>query len=125
MSQPISSLMHREVTRVDPDDTLHAVEVKMLGKGLSWVPVVDASGVVMGVISSADLLRAHAGGPGNPRLSAWQLCTYKPVTVSPDATLAEVARLMTEGNIHHVVVAEGGDIRGVVSSLDFVRTFVT
>jgi hypothetical protein len=26
---------------------------------------------------------------------------------------------------HHVVVAEGNDIRGVVSSLDFVRTFVT
>ena len=124
MSQTISSLMHREVTQVGPDDTLQAVEAKLVTKGLSWVPVVDASGVVMGVISSADLLRAHADGKTAPKVSAWQLCTYKPVTVHPDATLAEVARLMTEGNIHHVVVAEGNDIRGVVSSLDFVRTFV-
>ncbi|MDO8373475.1 MAG: hypothetical protein Q7T39_16235 [Polaromonas sp.] len=31
---------------------------------------------------------------------------------------------MTEGNIHHVVVAEGPNLKGVVSSLDFVRTFV-
>lgn len=125
MNQTISSLMNREVTQAGPDDTLQAVEAKLVAKGLSWVPVVDASGVVMGVISSADLLRAHAEGKTAPKVSAWQLCTYKPVTVRPDATLAEVARLMTEGNIHHVVVAEGNAIRGVVSSLDFVRTFVT
>lgn len=125
MSQPISSLMHREVTPVGPDDTLQAVEAKLVAKGLSWVPVVDASGVVMGVISSADLLRLHAEGKPSSKVSAWQLCTYKPVTVRPEATLSEVARLMIESNIHHVVVAEGNDIRGVVSSLDFVRTFVT
>ncbi|WP_096669041.1 CBS domain-containing protein [Polaromonas sp. AET17H-212] len=124
MSQTIASLMNREVTQVGPDDTLQAVEAKLVAKGLSWVPVVDASGVVMGVISSADLLRAHAEGKTAPKVSAWQLCTYKPVTVHPDATLAEVARLMTEGNIHHVVVAEGPNLKGVVSSLDFVRTFV-
>lgn len=124
MSQTIASLMNREVTQVGPDDTLQAVEAKLVAQGLSWVPVVDASGVVMGVISSADLLRAHAEGKTAPKVSAWQLCTYKPVTVHPDATLAEVARLMTEGNIHHVVVAEGPNLKGVVSSLDFVRTFV-
>lgn len=124
MSQTISSLMHREVTQVGPDDTLQAVEAKLVAKGLSWVPVVDASGVVMGVISNADLLRAHAEGKTAPKVSAWQLCTYRPVTVRPDATLGEVARLMTEGNIHHVVVAEGPNLKGVVSSLDFVRTFV-
>ncbi|MDP2450277.1 MAG: CBS domain-containing protein [Polaromonas sp.] len=124
MSQTISSLMHREVIQVGPDDTLQAVEAKLVALDLSWVPVVDASGVVMGVISSADLVRAHAEGTPAPKVSAWQLCTYKPVTVRPDATLSEVARLMTEGNIHHVVVAEGPDLKGVVSSLDFVRTFV-
>lgn len=125
MSQTIASLMHREVTRVGPDDTLQSVEAKLVAQGLSWVPVVNATGVVMGVISHTDLMRAHAEGKTPPKVSAWQLCTYKPVTVRPDATLAEVARLMTEGHIHHVVVAEGQEIQGVVSSLDFVRTFVT
>jgi CBS domain-containing protein len=46
------------------------------------------------------------------------------VTVRPDATLGEVARLMVESNIHHVVVTDGNEIKGVVSALDFVRTFV-
>lgn len=124
MRNTIASLMQRDVCRVDPDDTAQSVEAHMVAKGLSWVPVVDTGGVVLGVISSADLLRLHADGKSPAKVFAWQLCTYKPITVRPDATLSEVARLMVESGIHHVVVTEGADIRGVVSSLDFVRTFV-
>jgi signal-transduction protein with cAMP-binding, CBS, and nucleotidyltransferase domain len=124
MSKKISSLMHREVCLVGLDDTAQSVEAQMVAKGLSWVPVANADGVVLGVISSADLLRLHAEGKPFQKVSAWQLCTYKPITVRPDATLSEVASLMVAMNIHHVVVAEGTHIKGVVSSLDFVRTFV-
>ncbi|OOG42981.1 HPP family protein [Polaromonas sp. A23] len=123
MNLTIASLMHREVYTAAPDDTLQSVEAKLVSNGLSWVPVVDG-GNVLGVISSTDLLRHHAGGMLTPKVSAWQLCTYKPVTVRPDATLREVARLMIESNIHHVVVMDGNDIKGVVSALDFVQTFV-
>jgi len=35
-----------------------------------------------------------------------------------------VARLMIKNKVHHVVVTDSEDIAGVVSSLDFVRTFV-
>lgn len=123
MTQTIASLMHREVFTAGPDDTLQSVEAMLAANGLSWVPVVD-NGSVVGVISNSDLLRHHAAGALSPKVSAWQLCTYKPVTVRPDATLGEVARLMVESNIHHVVVTEGNEIKGVVSALDFVRTFV-
>jgi CBS domain-containing protein len=75
-------------------------------------------------MSAADRLRLHADGRSSPKVSAWQLCTYKPITVSPQATLSEVAALMVDSDIHHVVVAKGPDLKGVVSSLDFVRTFV-
>lgn len=124
MSQTLSSLMQRDVYWVSADDTMQAVESKMVAKGLSWVPVVDESGAVLGVISSIDLLRFHADGKEASVVCAWQICTYKPLLVRPDASLGEVARLMVEANIHHVVVMDGTDIRGVVSSLDFVRTFI-
>ena len=124
MSQTLSSLMQRDVYWVSADDTMQAVESKMVAKGLSWEPVVDESGAVLGVISSIDLLRFHADGKEASVVCAWQICTYKPLLVRPDASLSEVARLMVEANIHHVVVMDGTDIRGVVSSLDFVRTFM-
>ena len=124
MSQAISSLMQREVCSVGPDDTVQAVEAQMVARGLSWVPVVDANGVVLGIISRVDLLRFHADGKEAAKVCAWQICTYKPISVRPDASLSEVARLMVETNVHHVVVREGTAIKGVVSSLDFVRTFM-
>ena len=124
MSQAISSLMQREVCSVGPDDTVQAVEAQMVARGLSWVPVVDANGVVLGVISSVDLLRFQADGKEAAKVCAWQICTYKPIAVRPDTPVSEVARLMVETNVHHVVVTEGADIKGVVSSFDFVRTFM-
>ncbi len=124
MSQTISSLMQHEVYSVSPDDTMQTVEALMVARGLSWVPMVDSSGVVLGVISSTDLLRFHADEKDASVVCAWRICTYKPIMVRPNATLSEVARLMVEARIHHVVVAEGSDIKGVVSSFDFVRTFM-
>ncbi|MDQ3060988.1 MAG: CBS domain-containing protein [Pseudomonadota bacterium] len=124
MSQPISTLMQREVASVSPDATMQTVEALMVARGLSWVPVLEGGGAVLGVISSTDLLRFHADGKDPASVCAWQICTYKPIVVRPDTPLGEVARLMVESNVHHVVVAEGADFKGVVSSFDFVRTFM-
>ena len=125
MSIPISSLMQRQVWSAGMDDLVQAGEAQMAAKSLSWMPVVESGSTVLGVISIADLLRFHADGKDPSKVRAWQLCTYKPITVRPDATVSEVARLMVERGIHHVVVTDGTTLRGVVSSLDFVRTFIS
>ena len=124
MNTSLSSLMHRPVFSVGPDDTVQEIEEELVARKLSWVPVVEPGGNVLGVISSADLLRCHAEGKQPSKLRAWQLCTFKPLTVTPDTPLSEVARMMIDSNIHHVVVTEGTELKGVVSSMDFVRTFL-
>jgi len=124
MSQAISTLMERKVWVIDMDDTVADVEGVFAGKGLSWAPVVESGQTVVGVISAADLLQFHAQGRDPAAVPAWQLCSYKPITVSPDTPASEVARQMVEHRIHHVVVTDDSGIAGVVSSLDFVRTFV-
>ena len=122
--QSIASLMRHEVHPVGADDTIASVEQQMLARGLSWAPVMDEDGATLGVLSSLDLVRFHADGKDAGKVRAWQICTYKPISVPPDASVAEVARLMVEAGIHHVVVQDGGGIKGVVSSMDFVRTFM-
>jgi len=52
------------------------------------------------------------------------LCTYKPISVDQATPLGEVARLMVERRIHHVVVTGDAGLAGVVSSLDFVRNCI-
>jgi predicted transcriptional regulator len=124
MNTPISSLMNSPVWSVGMDDTVHAVEALMSQHDLSWVPVIEQSGVPVGVIALSDLVQFHARDGDPAVVSAWQICHYKPISVSADTSVAEVARLMVAHKIHHVVVTKKGSMVGVVSALDFVRRFV-
>ena len=123
MSIPISSMMQRQVHAVGMDDSLASIEALMLEKRLSWVPVLDPAARVVGVVSATDLLQARARQADADHVSAWQLCTYKPVSVGSTTPVSEVARRMVERRIHHVVVVDDDVLVGVVSSLDFVDLF--
>ena len=124
MNTTISSLMQRRVWSVDMDDTIAQVDALLAEHGLSWAPVLDAGRAVVGVISATDLLQFHAQERDPATVRAWQLCTYKPISVDQATPLGEVARVMVERRIHHVVVTGDAGLAGVVSSLDFVRNCI-
>ena len=123
MSQPISSFMQRQVCSVGTEDTIATVEALFVSRALTWAPVRESNGTLVGAISASDLLQFHAQGLDPTAVQAWQRCSYKPITVGPDMPISDVARLMIESKVHHVVVTSSQGIVGVVSSLDFVRTF--
>ena len=54
-------------------------------------------------------------------MSAQDLMTPNPVTVPPDATLAEVWDLMRDRGIRHVPVVDGGTLVGMVSDRDLAH----
>ena len=116
--------MEPQVCSVAMDDTIAAVEALFVRHSLSWAPVLESNGMIVGAISASDLLQFHAQGLDATVVQAWQRCSYKPITVSPDTPISEVARLMIDSKIHHVVVTDSQGIAGVVSSFDFVRTFL-
>jgi len=120
---PISALMSPDVVTLSLEDTVAEVEARFAEQQIGWAPVVDEAGRLMGVLSTADLVRFRAEGRDLEAVPAWQLSTYRPITVSPDTPARMVARRMVEAGIHHVVVTEHGWIRGVVSALDFVRAY--
>jgi CBS domain-containing protein len=85
--------------------------------------VVSADGAsVAGIVSERDIVRALAAR-GSTVLTepVTAICTTDVRTISPDATLAEVERLMTEGRFRHVPVMVGGALHGVVSIGDVVK----
>lgn len=122
-NQPISTVMQKRTMTVSLDDSVQSVEDFLTREGVSWAPVVDEKGELLGVISDVDLRRFHVN-KGDPVTPAWRQCTYRPLSVSPDTTVSTVARLMVERRIHHVVVSEDGRINGVVSSLDLLKTLI-
>jgi len=120
-SQPIVVLADASLTEAARLMDRHRV------RGL---PVVDASGALVGVLSQTDLNRARsteylwANWPG---LAVRHLMTTPAVTVHRSASLTSAARTMEELGIHRLVVVEDGDDRspiGVLSMSDLIHALV-
>jgi len=47
--------------------------------------------------------------------------SYKPITISPDATIGEAADLMTEHKISGLPVVDEGKLVGIITETDFCR----
>src|SRR5260370_19404632 len=110
---------------------------------ISAVPIVDAQGVPVGIVSESDLVlkerrqelesessllhtrrrrkeRAQAEG-----VCAWEIMTKPPITVRSDTALPQAARLMQKRKIRRlVVVDERGKIVGIVSRSDLLQVFL-
>ncbi|MFB7462270.1 CBS domain-containing protein [Streptomyces sp. NPDC056224] len=105
---------------------------------VSAVPVLEGEGRVVGVVSEADLLPKEEFRRDDPRLPdqleeaskaggvlAEELMSSPAVTVHPDATLAEAARIMARRHVKRLPVVNGvGMLEGVVSRSDLLKVFL-
>jgi CBS domain-containing protein len=64
---------------------------------------------------------ATRGGQAADELRVSELMTESAVTVPPDASLEDVARVLVSHKIHRVLVTDDRTLVGIVSSLDLVR----
>ncbi len=124
MNQPASSIMQRTVTSVSMDASVADVENVLKSHRISAVPVFESAGVPLGIITTSDLMKFQATGRSPGDTKAWEICSYRPITVKPEMSIREVAELMLEHKIHHVVVMDDASVAGVISALDFVKLFV-
>lgn len=120
---PVSQVMRRSSLAVSTEDSIDNVAAHLERHRLFVAPVLDADGRMFGVISSfavAHLLTNYT----NPKaIRAWELCAYKPVSVSPETPLSVVANLMVKKRLQYVVVTDGSKLAGIVSSFDFVEHY--
>jgi CBS domain-containing protein len=102
----------REVARLMASRRVHCIVVRRAAPGSSRVEG-------WALITDADLIDAVADGRLDT-LTAGEVATAAMVTISPEATLADAARLMREhGTAHLVVTGRGtGAPVGVLSTLD-------
>jgi CBS domain-containing protein len=119
----------------------------LVAKRISAVPVVDGGGAPIGIVSEGDLvgrreaerearedwwLTLLAEGEDLSRdfraslnyPTARELMSAPVITVREEASLGEIAELLTAHNIKRVPVVRDGRVVGIVSRADLVRALV-
>lgn len=136
-------VMSRDVVTVSPDETvLHAVRL-MLQRRFSGLPVVDAAGTLVGIVTEGDFLRRAETGTlrQRPRWSEFllgpgrlageytraagqfvhEVMTRDVSTVTEDAELEDVVGLMERNHIKRLPVLRGSKVVGIVTRQNLLR----
>lgn len=141
-----AEVMTRQPISASPTMSVREVAKILLEHRISAVPIVDASGALVGIVSEGDLVRRGEiirddrqswwletlaeGETIPPELLAYirsgdrsvrELMTREVVTVGEETPLAEVARLLEQHHVKRVPVLRQGKLVGIVSRADLVR----
>lgn len=147
MKTKVSDVMTTQVVSVAEDTPFKDIAETLIQGGISAVPVVDAAGHVLGVVSEADLLRKEEfreqyyregyRPPLRARLrhpkarrkaagdTAAELMTRPAISVTPDTSVVAAARLMDAHEVKRLAVVDAqGRLAGIVSRRDLVKPFL-
>lgn len=147
-------LMNPEVLTVPDDMSVRELARFLLDNQISGAPVTGRRGDLVGVVSMTDIVGEATGDVGvstdrrNPSFylrdlqetyseedvrsfhieesdhSVKDIMTPRIYSVDADATVAEVAELMLEGHLHRVLVTEGREPVGIISTSDLLGLLV-
>jgi CBS domain-containing protein len=127
----VEDVMTREIEAVHPDDRLLDAAGRMQSRAIRHLPVIDGTGVVVGVLSDRDV-RAAVGDPSRPLYAAdaphldvlrvSDAMSRPAVTTTPDRLCSEVARDFVNLRVSAVpVTEESGALVGMLSYVDLLR----
>ena len=145
----VKDIMTREIISVSPETEITKAAKILLDNRINGVPVIDAFGRLVGVLTQSDLVAQQKGIPVPSvftllesfipltsikridkemekiaALTVKEAMTPEPVTVSPDTDIEDVAKLMVDKKYHTLPVIEGDKVVGIVGKEDVLKTLL-
>jgi CBS domain-containing protein len=136
-------IMTRSVVTVAPETTILEAADIMLRRHVSGLPVMDAAGKLVGIVSEGDFLRRSEIGTQRKR-GRWlqlilgpgttapdfvrehgrkvsEVMTRGPLTITEDTTLADIVQTMESNNVKRLPVMRGETLVGIVSRANLMQ----
>jgi CBS domain-containing protein len=136
-------IMTKDCITVTPHTTIEEAAKIMLQTHISGLPVLNAAGTLVGVVSESDFLRRNEIGTGRKR-PAWlqfflgprkvaaefvhergrrveDVMTPDPITVDEETPLEELVRLMEKNDIKRLPVMSGTTLKGIVTRSNLLQ----
>ena len=127
--------MTKNVLTVTPSTTLPEAHQIMMSNNIRRLPVVEKNGHLVGIVTLGDVRGAQPSEATS--LSIWEMnyllaklklkeiMTPNPVTIEPEATIGEAARLMLENKVSGLpVVDDDNKVIGIITESDIFSMVV-
>lgn len=135
-------VMSRGAATVKATDPLVEAARIMVEHRISGLPVVDAHGTLVGIVTERDLLRADEGA--RPRWievlldearsrsigghlrerKVSDVMTANAITTHIEAPLEQILQLMEDHKVRRIPIVSEGSILGIISRADIIRALV-
>ena len=124
MDVPISALLQRKgpaVHSIAPHLSIFEAVAEMNRLRIGSIVILD-TGRLIGIFTERDVLRRVVGAGVDPKaVRVTEVMTRDVLTISPEATVEEVAALFTEKRCRHLPVVSNDSLIGLISIGDISR----
>ena len=122
----VGEIMQTTVTPLHEDEPLSEAADTFMRTRHHGLPVVNAAGELVGVLTVQDVDRAHTSNNANPNLKVGDACTREMLVTYPDETIGTALRRMAARDIGRLPVVARDNPRQMVGLLrrtDLVRAY--
>jgi CBS domain-containing protein len=136
-------IMTRSVITVTPETSVVEAADIMLKRHISGLPVVDSTGVLVGIISEGDFIRRSEINTGRKRSSLMkfilgagreaadfvhehgrkvgEIMTPEPLTINEETDLEQIVELMEKNDVKRLPVMNGSELAGIVTRANLLQ----
>jgi len=121
---PVSSLLHDKspaVWSVPPSATVFEAIKLMAAQNIGALPVLE-EGRLVGIFTERDYTRKVAlHGKSSKETQVREIIAAEVVSVTPEHSVADCMRMMTEHRVRHLPVLQNSELVGIISIGDLVN----
>ncbi len=116
----VKDIMTKEVVTIEPDRSVFEAAELMASSGLGCLVVVIKAYPV-GIVTERDIVHRIVAKHASLDQKVTEVMTKSLITVKPDTSLRDAARLMSANKIRRLPVLKNNKLVGIVVASDFVR----
>lgn len=130
----VAERMKKDLVQVKPSDSVRAAWGLLREHRIRHLPVVD-QGKLVGIVTDRDIRlvfpSALTSGAGDQdphdaleKVAVQDIMTKQVITVAPETSIADAARLILERRIGGLPVIQGNRLAGIITKTDILAAYV-